>query len=365
MNRSILLFVCCAISAVLSAQPTDIYINELLATKAKEHSFPAIAAAVITSDTIVYGIYGTTRLNGSDTVHLTDKFHLGSNTKAITALLAFKQEEEGKVRLSMRFLDVFPELKGKILPAYDTITLDGLLSHQSGIPAYTSGIEYLKIPELKGSLYEQHYAFAEKVLNQEPVKHGTYSNAGYVLAALMMEKITGRSYAQLVDQFMRSNRWDYYIGFPNKQNIRYPWGHWNEKNTITALDSNHFYKLKPYVVPAGDISMNIIDYAKYIQMNLCGLQGTDGYITAKGFQRLHFGKPGYAYGWGNVIKGDTMISMHNGSAGTYFCHAILYPQQNIAVMLLTNTALPQQTQALMEIREMLLIRWKDIQNTRN
>ena len=76
-----------------------------------------------------------TRRLGTDTpVTINDRFHIGSDTKAMTALLAGMLVEEGKFRWNTTVGEIYPELVDKMSKGVKDITLEQLLSHTSGIP---------------------------------------------------------------------------------------------------------------------------------------------------------------------------------------------------------------------------------------
>lgn len=86
-----------------------------------------------------------------------------------------------------------------------------------------------------------------------------------------------------------------------------------------------------------------------------GLLGQGNYLKGSTYQLLHFGLPAYAYGWGvsRVAATGAPISLHDGSAGTFFCHAILYPNEHVAFVVLANAGDEQARQACYALRRRL------------
>ena len=78
---------------------------------------------------------GTRRAGVNIPVTINDRFHLGSDTKAMTSLLAAMLVEEGKLRWNTTLAEVFPELAEKMDAGFRNVTLEQLLSHTSGIPS--------------------------------------------------------------------------------------------------------------------------------------------------------------------------------------------------------------------------------------
>lgn len=95
-----------------------------------------------------------------------------------------------------------------------------------------------------------------------------YSNAGYSIAALMLEKVSRKTWEQLTNQIMaKAMNVDVQYGWPNRRSLNQPYGHWIENDTLKPLPPTVDYDLA-LGEPAGDISMTLPDYAKFIQLNL-------------------------------------------------------------------------------------------------
>ena len=328
-----------------------------------KYSLPALAAAIIEPGRIRYVWAGVRRTNQPDTLGLADYFHIGSNTKGVTSLLAAKLVSQHKLRWDTKLVDVVPELRGWVLPAYAAITLEELLSHRAGIQPYTAGADYAKLPEFAGTVSEKRLQFARCVLQQAPITPAdgqafVYSNAGYALVALMLERASQHSWEELVAHMMHKLKLHYALGFPNRQAARQPWGHWHQApadSLWTPLGPMHPYRLRDYVASAGDLSMPLPDFARLVQLHLNGLLGKGKYVSASSYQALHFSRPAYAYGWGVLPVGNAgeLASYHDGSAGTFYCHAMLYPRQKVAFVVLTNAGGDAAQQACYQLRRRL------------
>lgn len=343
------------------AQTTNKVMNSLILNTLKKYEIPAISASLIFSDKIFYGAEGTTKINGNKKINLHSKFHLGSNTKAITSFIAMRMVQENKIALTTKFIAVFPELKSEIKKDYYDITLSDLLSHNAKIQPYTSGWAYKKLPQFKGTVSEKRYLFTKYVLKEKSVKKGSYSNAGYVIASLMLEKKSGLSFEALADKYLKELKLDYFIGFPNKETDKNPAGHWKEHGKWVIHSPENPYKLYDFMLSAGDMSMNIVDYSKFIQLNLNGL-ATGNFLSKKNYQKLHFNFDGYSYGWTNSKVQNLRISSHNGSAGTYFCHTVLIPKRKIAIIVMANSYEKNQEKGIYQLRENILKNLKRILN---
>ena len=107
----------------------DAVLRPLLAA----YGLPALAAAVAKKGEIVAaGAVGTRQAGADIPVTVNDRFHIGSDTKAMTALLAAMLVEQGKLRWKSTTAEVFPEFVAGMDPGFATVTLEQLLSHSGG-----------------------------------------------------------------------------------------------------------------------------------------------------------------------------------------------------------------------------------------
>jgi len=123
------------------------------------------------------------------------KFRLGSITKQFTAASILLLEERGKLKVDDPVKKYMPDAPA----AWDKITIFNLLTHTSGIPNFTSFPDYRKLEPFSATPEELVARFRDKPLDFPPGEKWSYSNSGYVLLGYLMEKISGESYAQFVE----------------------------------------------------------------------------------------------------------------------------------------------------------------------
>ena len=150
------IFVCCWISP---ARAQDV-LDSMLKTHLEQNGLPALAAAVTHNGKILAaGAVGTRRIGHRIPVTLNDRFHLGSNTKAMTALLLAMQVEKGEIDWDSTLAQIFPEMEPGMSPEVRAITVLQLLSHTSGVPADNDAFGRLLFDSMKetGNLNELRY----------------------------------------------------------------------------------------------------------------------------------------------------------------------------------------------------------------
>jgi len=343
------------ISIQINAQNSSPTINALIDSTITKYGIPSMVVAVIKPDTCYYGKGGVLRINSDEKVNLKSKYHLGSDSKAIASFVAMTLIEDSLISLDTKLLELIPELAKNARVEYKDICLGDLLSHTARIQHYTTDEEFNKLPELNGSISEQRMQFTNFVLTEPAVGKLEYSNAGYVIATLMLERASGKSFEELLKKTLTELDLDYFIGFPDKQNHLYPSGHWVEDSILITLPTTHPYKLMPIMVAAGDIAMDIIDYSKFIQLHLNGANGNCKYLSRKGYNDLLEYKKPYALGWANGVDNNGFKYYgHNGSAGTYYCHNFIFPHNEVAIIIMINSAEDEHKKGINEIREQVI-----------
>ncbi|MEL7121704.1 MAG: serine hydrolase domain-containing protein [Bacteroidota bacterium] len=313
-----------------------------------KNKIPGMAIAVVGADTILeLFTLGVRRHKHPDMIQLNDRFHLGSVTKAMTSYAAGYLVEKGWIDWSTTIREVFPDWKENIDSIYWDTSLGALLSHRGRIQEFWVEEEFDSIYIEKQDKSDQRTAFIEYVLNRPPITPDSlgfrYSNAGYSIAAQMLEKAGGRSWEDLMLKIFNQDL-ELNIGFawPNKTDENQPWGHWIENGQLIACPPDDDYDLD-WIEPGGDVNISLPNYCKFIQLNLKGLLGEDNYLQSKTYLTLHtdFDDAVYAYGWGNTQKDDRNYSFHGGSAGTFLVNVTIDKSASVAYIIMMNTDSPR------------------------
>ena len=126
----------------------------------------------------------------------TTKFRLGSITKQFTAASILLLEERGKLKVDDLVKKYMPDAPA----AWDKITIFHVLTHTSGIPSLTSFPEF-RSKEAQAMTPQQLVEwFRDKPLEFEPGTKWNYSNSGYILLGYLIEKVSGQSYVDFLQQ---------------------------------------------------------------------------------------------------------------------------------------------------------------------
>lgn len=143
---------------------------------------------------------GTAHLPGNDPITENTPMHIASISKTFTAMAVLKLWQEGKLNIDDAFANYFPAFN------YPGLTIRCLLNHRSGLPNYNYFMEtlgwdktrFVKNEDVLDYLINRKAALTDIV---PPCSHFTYCNSNYALLALLIEKVSGFTYAQYLDRF--------------------------------------------------------------------------------------------------------------------------------------------------------------------
>jgi CubicO group peptidase (beta-lactamase class C family) len=307
---------------------------------------PGMVYAVFTSDSILeIGAVGYKKYRTKDSIHINDRFDIGTNTAAFTSYIAAMMVQAGKIKWNSKLLDIFPEFKKQTLPVYENITLSELLSNQTRLPPYSEIDDWYKIPMLEGTtMSAKRRKFTQYMLQQKPVyptgqsDRKPFSISGYVVAASMLERVAGKKWENLVIE---------YLNTPLKISIRYSWpnledstatyGHWFQSNYFHSEDPNTWLIPNTVLYPAHDINITLPDYITFLQENLRGLNGKKSRLGQKYCEYVHYGILDYSLGWNNGVLENNSFSFEEGISLLFNCRAEILREKDIGIIVMCNS----------------------------
>ncbi|MFN8287628.1 MAG: serine hydrolase [Chitinophagales bacterium] len=300
------------------------------------YHIPELAYTVVSEDSVFdLHVIGVQRAGTDFKAQPDDRFRIGSNTKAVTGLLAAQLVKKGVLSWNTGLFDLFPELKSLAKGRYGKPTLLDLLSFRTPFIPYTYTYEVPHEGDFKGDEREQRYHFIQWILKQKPIckKEVCFSNPDYVAAALMMEKASRKTYEQLVQQLNDSLQIDFGFGAPNVTDTMQPWGHTD--NYIPEAPKQN-QKLN-WLQAAGNLNISLPQYVKFMQEQLRGLRGHSKLLSQKEFEFLHFGLPSFSVGWFNAVDSTGERFTYNyGNPGSFLSKACVFEKKNRAMVILCN-----------------------------
>lgn len=239
-------------------------LGSLISKVKEQESFNGVALVAVDGEVLLSEAIGIAEKNQKTMRLLTtdSMFELASVSKPITAIAVIRMQQEGKLDFDTPIANWIPELP------YSGITIRHLLNHTSGLPDYM---------ELFANKWDPTcYACNDDVVRLmienrpdalfAPNENWAYSNTGYVLLAILIERISGQSYSDYLDEtIFKPLKMDRTMVFNRRINSH-----------LTPLDYAYGYVYRighgGYVLPDEIAELN---YVKYLD----GLQG-DGMINS-------------------------------------------------------------------------------------
>ena len=313
-----------------------------------KYKIPALAFAVVSADTIFEAqTLGVQRVNTDFIAKPDDRFHIGSNTKAVTSFISALLVDQNQIKWNTKFLDLFPELKQTSKKEYQNVTLQDLLTFRGKLPAYTYTFNKPTQKQITGNNAEQRFQLAKYFLSQNPmqIENGlTPSNADYILAGLMLEKAAQKPFKELVMDFGKTQGITFGFDYPNLSDTLQPWGHDINLKPLPPFEN---FKLN-WLLSAGNININLTDYIKFIQMQLKGLKGQTKILSSQTFEKLLYGLPTFSFGWFNKL--DTLTNHHiaynEGNAGAFITQVQIIEETGKGFIIFTNSATEETKEGL-------------------
>jgi len=313
---------------------------------AENDGIPAMAVLVIRNGAVAeQAVRGVRASDAADPAMADDRWHIGSDAKAMTATMIARLVDRGVLSWSAPLKSLLPHLAMR--PEYEAITLADLLSHRAGLRDLDDTTDAAVLDAAfvdTRPLPEQRLAFAATALNEAPIgaarEESVYSNSGYVLAAVVAEQATGQSFEQLMqDEVFQPLGMT--VAFAPSQRGQVL-GHL-EGRPLTGLRADN----PPLIAPAGAVKLSMADWARFAIDQMAGEKGNGALLPAASYRALHTaqGDTSAALGWGVrdswPAENPVRLLMHAGSNGHWNALIALSPDQDGGVLIVANAAGPE------------------------
>ena len=315
-------------------KPPDDLTSAIESVRAAEN-LPAAGIAIWKHGVLVAkGVSGVRALGDKTPVTFDDQWHLGSDTKAMTATLIGIYVDKGVLHWTDTLATLFPG--DKIDPGFAAVTLDQLLQHRGGFSGAV-GPTWMK----HGYEPDGRIAYVRDVLAEKPAQAvGTYaySNTGYMVAGAALELATKQTWEQLIahDLFAPLGMTSCGFGAPGSETVvDQPRGHRENGTPMVGLGGDN----PPIIGPAGSVHCSLADWGKFLAIHAAAKQTI---VTPETMTHLHTpptGVPGLTYmgGWIVLVvgKNDTRYA-HEGSNTLWHAIALVVPATDVVAAIVTN-----------------------------
>lgn len=262
-------------------------------------------------------------------------FRIGSITKQITAAAVLKLAEDGKLELQApvsHYLEALPK-------AWEAVTVEQLLNHTGGIPNHTETPTYatrMREDLPPGKVLEAYVAHLP--LDFEPGSRYRYSNTGYILLGMLIEKISGESYGDFLHT--------HFFAPLGLKHMRYG----SETEFIPGLVPGYTkgprpcsYRSTTQTFASGGLVATADDVARWLESLYEGKVLKPEHLAQMlAPTKLKSGQVvGYGYGVGFRSLGSIRLVGHAGGVPGFKTYAEADPFSRTIVVILNNTDAPK------------------------
>lgn len=193
----LLIFIHCICFAGDRNKQIDLFLDKMN----KKLPIPGFSVVLVDKDTPVYTkAFGTKEYKKNSPVHITTSFAIGSLTKSFTALAILQLVEQNKINLDDKVIKYLPWFRTADKENSNKITIRMLLSNSSGLP---STDQWIYSSDESGKAMEKGVrnisAFSTK---RNPGESFEYSNEGFNTLGVIIEKISGITYADYLKKYI-------------------------------------------------------------------------------------------------------------------------------------------------------------------
>ena len=306
---------------------------------AENRQVPAMGMVILGDGHIsALAVRGLRVAGGSARVAPEDPWHIGSDVKAMTAVLIVRLVERGVLHWDDRLGALMPDLP--MNPRYAGATLAQVMGHRAGLPHDL--IDVAARAALFGDdsadrVGAKRLRYLARALADPPagrVGSFHYSNTGYLLAAAIAERATGESWETLL-----------------RRDVLVPLGMDGARVGTTVAGEPQGHRggrargpddTNPlFFAPAGGLVLPLEDWAKFCLDQLAGARGHGALLSPAGYRTMQTsqGSGEYGKGWEVVSRyggrfGPVLV--HAGSDTNWFALAVLFPYNGSGVLVVAN-----------------------------
>lgn len=257
------------------------------------------------------------------------KFRLGSITKQFTAAAILLLAQDGKLSIDDPVSKFYPEAP----PTWSRVTIRRLLTHTSGIPSYTSIPGFFdKAAKSAMTPIEIVKLTQDQPLEFEPGSKFNYDNTGYVLLGVVIEKVSGQTYADFLRERILMPLGMKDTGYDVSQTVlRHRAKGYAPGPSGELINADYLDMSVPHA--AGALYSTVDDLSTWVRAIGQGkLLQPDGWQAAF----TDYGH-GYGYGWFLDKLGQHRRIQHGGGIHGFSTAIQRYPDESLAVIVLGNS----------------------------
>jgi CubicO group peptidase (beta-lactamase class C family) len=331
------LLLVCAFAGTSAAQDLSAHdlvgaIDEYFSEKIPAEGPGAVVLAIKDGEIILRKGYGMANIELGVRMTPNMVFRIGSITKQFTAACIMMLTEEGKISLNDEIT--------KFIPDYPTggnkITIHNLLNHTSGIKSYDDISDYYSTIRDDLEPDELVNLFKNEPMDFRPGEQFRYSNSGYFLLGIIIERISGKTFEEYVNErifrplgMKNSNHGNHGCIIPNRAA--------GYQQADTGFVNADYLSMTQFTAN-GSLLSTADDLWIWTKALFSGKLLSQESLRLMTTPAVYAGGKTQDYGYGLWLKplfGEKSIS-HNGGINGFLTYVIYLPEKDIFVAVLTN-----------------------------
>ncbi|MBA4182685.1 MAG: beta-lactamase family protein [Acidobacteria bacterium] len=327
---------------------------------AKEDKFSGAVLVAKDGVPIFKKAYGMANKSTNAANNTKTKFNLGSNNKMFTSVAIAQLAERGKLSYDDTISKHLPDYPNKSVA--DKVTIHHLLTHTSGMGSYFNDKFFEKLDKTR-TLADLLPFFVNEPLAFEPGAKWQYSNAGFTVLGLIIEKLSGQNYFDYVRENIFKpagmNNTDSFERGAKVKNlaIGYTRATLSDRGrpdpNAPLHENTQMLPLKGSSAGGGYSTLDdMLKFALALQNNkLLSKKFTEIVTTGKFDVGGPMGK--YAYGFGDKIFNGKHIVGHNGGGPGIGANFDMFPELGYTAIIFSNLDSPAMFPIITKIRELI------------
>ena len=325
--------------ALTDAELND-HLKRLLDERAESDRFSGTVLVARGDKVIAQGVWGEASQRYHVPNNIDTKFNLGSMNKMFTALAIGQLVEKGKLRFDSKLGDLLPDYPDEDAAA--KVTVSHLLTHTSGIGDFFSE-EFDKNANLIYTLSDFLPFITDKPLGFEPGAEMSYSNGGFIVLGLIIEKISGQNYFAYIREniykpagMLNSDHYDLEIPI---ENLAIGYTRMSPQGPVEGPRKENYYRHPPRGGgSAGGGYSTVIDLQRFARALASDKLVSRAIRDSLWTPHSRMGPDaGYGYGFGVITMNSGHVSVgHNGGAPGISASFHYFPELDLTVTALAN-----------------------------
>ncbi|HVS63779.1 MAG TPA: serine hydrolase [Thermoanaerobaculia bacterium] len=321
-------------------------IDPIIEQALEDFSVPGLALAVVADDEVVLAKgYGVRDLGTGEPVTEDTLFAIGSTTKAFAAFVLGLLVDEGKISWDQPVIELLPDFRLHDDHATRRLKVKDLVRHSSGLPRHDA--VWYNSPDSREELFA-------RLRHLEPSRDlgetFQYQNLMFMTAGLLAERVTGKSWEELVRERILDpldmERTNFSVE-TSKQDPNHAAPHAIEDQEARVIPFRNI----DTIGPAGSINSSVSEMTQWIRLQLGGGEiGGERLIETATLQSMHTPQiaagsyptdgttlpMGYGYGWMTEAHRGHFVVQHGGGIDGFISWVALLPHDGLGVVAYTN-----------------------------